>query len=161
MLDIFLLLRYKAGLRAKGATAVTAGLRIHFARSLEPTGFLDAAVISTTRQACRLNPSELRAMRNSGISDTVKLPAWQGMLVHLRDVQSWTGDGLIQRLTYLACVWGFDQSALVSKYTIPEPRAVDHCIRLDDVSFHYRSPEIVICIAFSQEPSRASEMTAH
>ena len=153
LVGLFLLQRYKSGLRAKGATAVTAGLRMHFARSREPTGFLDAAVISTTRQACRLNPSELRAMRNSGTSDTVKLPACQGMLVdmrtHLWDAQSWTGDGLIQRMTYLACVWGFDQSARVSEYTIPEPRAVDHCIRVDDLSFHYQSPEKVICIVGS------------
>ena len=149
LVGLFLLQRYKTGLRAKGATAVTAGLRMHFARSLEPTGFLDAAVISTVRQSCRLNPTELRTIRNAGTSDTVKLPACQGMLADMRtrlwDLQPWIGDGLLQRMAYLACVWGFDQSARVSEYTIPEPRAVDHCIRLDDLSFHYRSPEGVKC----------------
>ena len=142
MVGLFVLQCYMARLRAKGATAVTAGLRMHFARSLEPTGYLDAAVISTTRQACRLNPTELRAMRHSGTSDTVKLPACQGMLVdmrtHLWDFQPWTGDALIQRMTYLDCVWGFDQSPRVFEYIVPEPRAVDHRIRLDDLLSHYR-----------------------
>ena len=121
LVGLFLLQRYKTGLRAKGATAVTAGLRMHFARSLEPTGFLDAAVISTVRQSCRLNPTELRTIRNAGTSDTVKLPACQGMLVDMRtrlwDLQPWIGDGLLQRMAYLACVWGFDIYEAISKLT--------------------------------------------
>ena len=67
------------------------------------------------------------------------------MRTRLWDLQPWIGNGLVQRMAYLACVWGFDQSARVSEYTIPEPRAVDHCIRLDDLVFHYLSSEGVKC----------------
>ena len=48
-------------------------------------------------------------------------------------------------MIYLGCMWGFDQSARVSEYTLPEPRAVDHCIRLDDLTFHYDTAEGVRC----------------
>ena len=113
---------------------------MHFARSLQPTGFLDSAVISTARQSCRLTPTELRTLRNTGTSETVKLPACHDMLTDIRSrlwtPQAWSGDGLAMRMTYLACMWGFDQSARISEYTVPEPRAQDHCIRLDDLSFY-------------------------
>ena len=151
LVGLFLLERYNTGLRAKGATAVTAGLRMQFARHLIPTGFLDAAVIATARSSCRLNPSELRLIRNSDASDTVKLPACHGMLMDMRarlwTPQPWTGSGLVARMTYLGCMWGFDQSARVSEYTVPEPRAQDHCIRLDDLSFYSQTPEgIIPCV---------------
>lgn len=55
--------------------------------------------------------------------------------------QSWCVNGIVARMTYLGCMWGFDQSARISEYTIPEPRAQDHCIRLDDLSFYSRTPE--------------------
>ena len=145
LVGLFLMQRYQTGLRAKGATAVTAGLRMHFARNLVPTAFLDAAVIATTRSSCRLNPTELRNLRNHQSSDTVKLPACHGMLVDMRAClwtqQPWVGQGLLSRMAYLGCVWGFDQSARISEYTVPEPRAQDHCIRLDDLSFFCKTPE--------------------
>ena len=149
LVGLFLLQRYKTGLRDKGATAVTAGLRVQFARNLEPTTFLDAAVIATTRQSCRLTPAELRAIRNAKPSDSVKLPACHDMLLDMRsrlwDGQLWQGDGLFKRMTYLACTWGFDQSARISEYTVPEPRAQDHCIRLDDLSFYSHTADGVTC----------------
>ena len=84
-------------------------------------------------------------MRNAESSDTVKLPACHGMLTDMRtrlwDLQPWQGSGLISRMTYLGCMWGFDQSARISEYTVPEPRAQDHCIRLDDLSFYSKTPE--------------------
>ena len=48
-------------------------------------------------------------------------------------------------MTYLACMWGFDQSARISEYTSPEPRAVDHCIRVDDLTFYSQTKEGVVC----------------
>lgn len=62
LLGLFLHRRYKAGFRDKGATAVTAGLRMHFAQSLESIDFLDAAVITTARHARKTNPTELRTL---------------------------------------------------------------------------------------------------
>ena len=98
--------------------------------------FLDAAVISTARQSCPLTPAELCSLRNANPSDTVKLPACHGMLMNMRsqiwDRQPWSGDGPVSKMTYLACVWGFDQSARISESTVPEPRAQDHCIQLDE-----------------------------
>lgn len=49
LVSLFLLRRCNMGLRARGATAVTAGLRLQFARTLQPTAFLDAAAILTAR----------------------------------------------------------------------------------------------------------------
>jgi hypothetical protein len=82
--------KHLKGLRSKGATASLAGIRLHFARSLQPTGFLDAAVITTARQACRLNPEELRVKRDAGASTSVKIPACEGMLVSMR-TRLWEG----------------------------------------------------------------------
>jgi hypothetical protein len=61
---VCLLLHLKE-LRGKAATSA-AGLRLFFAKNLQSTAFLDAAVISTARQACRLTPEELRAKRDAG-----------------------------------------------------------------------------------------------
>ena len=50
-------------------------------------------------------------------------------------------------MTYLGCMWGFDQSARISEYTVPEPRAQDHCIRVDDLSFYsHTSAGITCCV---------------
>lgn len=48
------------------------------------------------------------------------------------------------RMTYLACVWGFDQSARNSEYTMQEPGATDHCIRVDDLTFCRETPNGVV-----------------
>ena len=145
LVSLFLLQRYRTGLRDKGATSVTAGLRMYFSRNLQPTEFLDATVISTARSSCRRKPAELRRIRDTQPTDTVKLPACHGMLTSMRsrlwDHQPWTGPGLVSRMTYLGCMWGFDQSARVSEYTVPEPRAQDHCIRLDDLSFYTQNAD--------------------
>ena len=121
---------------------------MQFARSLQPTGFLDSAVISTARQSCRLTPTELWTLRNTGTSETVKLPACHDMLTDMRSrlwtPQAWSGDCLSIRMTYLARMWGFDQSARISEYTVPETRAQDHCIRLDDLSFYLRTPDGIV-----------------
>jgi hypothetical protein len=61
---VCLLLHLKE-LRGKAATSALAGLRFFFAKNLQSTAFLDAAVISTARQACRLTPEELRAKRDA------------------------------------------------------------------------------------------------
>jgi hypothetical protein len=103
-----------------------------FSSSLQPTGFLDAAAITTARQACLLTPEELRVKRDAGASTSVKLPACEGMLVSTRtrlwEGQEWTGHGLVNRMTYLACMFGFDQSGRVSEYTAAEPKHQGVCV---------------------------------
>jgi hypothetical protein len=141
--------RHEAGLRDKGATSVTAGIRMFFARNLLSTAFLDTPVITSSRHACRMAPAELRAVRDSNTTSSVKLPACLPMLQDMRarlwDQQPWSGTGLVARMAYLGCTWGFDQSARISEYTPPEPRSEDHCIRLDDLSFYFKTPEGIRC----------------
>lgn len=38
-------------------------------------------------------------------------------------------------------MWGFDPIARVSEYTVLEPRAEDHCVRLDDLTFYSTTPD--------------------
>jgi hypothetical protein len=106
--------------------------------------------MSTARQACRLTPEELRAKRDAGASTLVKLPACEDMLVNIRTRiwtgQAWSGQGLVNRMTYIACMSGFDQSGRISEYTAAERNHEDHCIRVDNLSFYVRSSgEKVTC----------------
>ena len=39
------------------------------------------------------------------------------------------------RMTYIGCMWAFEMGARVSEYTTPEPGGVDHCVRVDDLTF--------------------------
>ena len=148
VVSLFLFTRYKAGLRGKGATAVTAGLRMRFAQELQSTAFLESAIISTARNACKLNPTELRARKDTGASTTVKLPICESILndirVRLWEGRDWSRIGMTSRMTYLGCVWGFDQSARISEYTAPERGSVDHCIRVDDLTFYIQTPNRVV-----------------
>jgi hypothetical protein len=74
----------------------------------------------------------------------VKLPICGSILDNIREHlwsnKTWDARGLRDRMTFLVCVWGFDQSARVSEYTAPERDATDHCIRIDDITFHFRTP---------------------
>jgi hypothetical protein len=148
LISLFLRQRHEEGFRAKGATAVTAGVRMQFAQALQSTTFLDSSVIATARQSCRLTPDELRVRRDSGAANTVKLPACEGMLAHMRgrlwDGQLWSSKGLKDRMVYIACIFAYDMSARISEYTIPEPRAVDHCARVNDLTFYSQTPNGVI-----------------
>lgn len=148
VVSLFICKRYQAGLRAKGATSVTAGLRMHFTQALESTTFLDSAMSSTARNACKLNPKELRAKRDAGTSDTVKLPICESLLIDMRTRMwtgmPWNGMGLKVRMAYVGCIWGFDQTARVSEYTRPEPGCTDHCVRLDDITFYCNTRDGVV-----------------
>jgi hypothetical protein len=138
------------GLRGKAATSALAGLRLHFAKNLQSTAYLDTAVISTARQACSLTPEELRAKRDAGAPTSVKLPACEDMLVNIRTRmwtgQAWSDQELINRMTYIACMFGFDQSGRISEYTAAERNHEDHCVRVDDLTYYVRSSdETVTC----------------
>ena len=105
-------------------------------------------MLSTARYACKLNPKELRTKRDEGMADTVKLPICESLINDMRTRmwtgKPWTGMGLKGRISYVACVWGFDQSARVSEYTPAEPGATDHCVRLDDITFYRNMPDCVV-----------------
>ena len=60
LVALFLSRRYERGLRGKQATSVTASLRLQ----LRPTRFLDGPVLEAARTACRLNPKEIRDLKD-------------------------------------------------------------------------------------------------
>lgn len=139
LVALLMLRRHQAGHRGKRATSFTAGVRMRFAQETLPTTFLDSAVISTARSACKLSTAELRTRRNGGIASSVKLPASEDLLVHMRgrlwDGLSWCDVDMQKRMTYLGSMWAFEMGARVSEYTRPEPGNEDHCVRTDDLSF--------------------------
>ena len=139
LVGLFMFRRYQAGARGKAATSVTAGIRMHFVQQLEPSTFLNSAVIATARKACRRNTEELRLKHESESADTVKLPISEdvvnAMRARLWENAAWEGAGLDARMSYLACIWAFDQTARISEYTKPEPGNQDHCVRVDDLTF--------------------------
>jgi hypothetical protein len=128
---------------------------MRFAQELLSTEFLDAAVIHTARSACQLNPRELRVRRDTAASaSSVKLPVCESILVAMRTrlwVEApWTPPALPGCLAYIGCIWGFDQSARISEYTMPEGDAEDHCIRVDDLTFILPSGEGVVGSALAR-----------
>ena len=64
LVALFLSRRYERGLRGKQATSVTASIRLHFTRALRPTEILDESVLEAARTACRLNPKEIRDLKD-------------------------------------------------------------------------------------------------
>ena len=144
LVSLFLMRRYQNGLRGKAATSVTAGIRIHYAQELQSTTFLESAVIAAARSSCQLNPTELRAKRNLGASDTVKLPVHEDLLydmkINLWDGRAWSGPDLKSRMVYLGAMYAYDMGARVCEYTAAEQGKVDHCVRVDDLTFELECP---------------------
>lgn len=139
LVGLMMLRKHQEGLRGKKATAFTAGIRLRFAQQGFPTEFLNSAVIATARTACRPKPAELRERRSNGAASTVKLPICESILAEMKGRMwtglSWTGRDMRARMAFLGCMWGFEMGARVSEYTTPEPGAVDHCVRMDDLTF--------------------------
>ena len=166
LVGLFLLRRYQAGARGKAACGVTAGVRMRFAQRLLSTEFLNSAIINTARSACKLNPRELRSRRDRASENTnVKLPICESILMAMRVRMwvegPWTLTVMPGCLTYIGCVWGFDLSARVSEYTVPENGAEDHCIRVDDLTFILPTGEGVVgsslaCAVGRRAPSGAA-----
>ena len=63
----FIMGRHDNGARGKVASSVTAGLRLAFTTALIPCDFLDSAVITAARAACKLSTAELREIRNGDL----------------------------------------------------------------------------------------------
>ena len=139
LVALLMLRRHEEGHRGKRATSFTAGVRMRYAQETLSTTFLDSAVIATARAACKLSTAELRVKRNGGISSSVKLPASEDLLTHMRGRLwaglAWGDDDMQKRMIYLGSMWAFEMGARVSEYTRPEPGNEDHCVRTDDLSF--------------------------
>ena len=131
--------RYNEGLRGKQATAITAGIRLYFAKALLSTNFLDSAILNTTRTACRYSTTELRARKDMGPVASVKLTISEDIMLRMR-VRLWEGKGWgvhesSHRMTYLGCMWRYDRDARVSEYTAPAKGHENQCIRAGDLVF--------------------------
>ena len=145
---LFLRSRYQDGLRVKQATAVTAGMRLEFSKALLPTGFLDSALLTAARTACRMSTAELRAKKDRGANPDVKTPLCESVLLGT-GAGLWKGKGWGRgdtdgRMVYLAGMWGYDQTARVSEYTAPEGIQEDHCIRVSYLTFELRVGQRVV-----------------
>ena len=139
LVSLFLLRRHERGMRDKQATAATAGVRHHLTRALQPTDFMDAAVVTAARTACQRSTEELRQKKDNGRSATVKLPLCESVLARMRgrlwEGSQWDPAGTHQRMLYLGCMYAYDLSARVSEYTAPEKGHEDHCVRARDLTF--------------------------
>ena len=136
---LFLQSRHQKGLREKQATAVTAGVRLHFTAALLSTAFLDAAMISAARVACRLTVKELRAKKDGPPSTSTKVPICESLLCDLRkkmwEGKGWGKEDIDSKMTYIGCMWGYEMDARISEYTSHEVGAEDHCVRCRDLIF--------------------------
>ena len=139
LVAVMMLRRHEQGLRGKQATSFTAAIRLRFSQQGISTDFLNSAVIATARAACKPKPEELRERKDGGAAASVKLPVCESILVDMKarlwTGRGWTGADMRDRMTYIGCMWAFEMGARVSEYTTPEPGGVDHCVRVDDLTF--------------------------
>lgn len=141
LVALFMKRRHDKGMRGKGAHAVTASLRLHFSSHFQPTECFDSRLIKAARAACRRTIDEMHDLRDAEVVNNVKLPfCWELLLDMRRRLwfgQPWEGAAITGRMTYLACLWGYDQSARIGEYTVREGNGSDHCVRVHDLSFTY------------------------
>jgi integrase len=139
LVSLMMLRRHQSGKRGKGASAFTAAIRHWFAKTMRSTAFLDAAIIATARTSCLMKPAELRAKKDEGLSESVKLPVCEGILVDMRKrlwaCDDWTDGAKKNKAAYAASMYGFEFTSRIGEYTHSEPNQVDHCARTDDFTF--------------------------
>jgi hypothetical protein len=66
LVAMFLQERHGSGLRSRGASAASEGIRLEFMRALEPSTFFDEPVLTAARGACKATSAELRVIKNRG-----------------------------------------------------------------------------------------------
>ena len=139
MVALFLKDQYGRGLRDKGATAASAGIRMEFTSALEATTFFDEPILTAARSACASTTAELREKRGKGAGGTVKLPLCLSLIADRRETnwasRSWGYPDIDRRALYLATMWAFDVGGRVSEYTAAGKGAEDHCVRAGDLTF--------------------------
>ena len=139
---LFLQLRYDEGMRGKQASSVTAGIRLKFAAALRSTAFLDLAIVTAARTACRMTTKELRAKKDEVPNGSVKLPLCESLLkdlrAKLRAGRGWERKDIDCRMTYIGCMWGYDMDARIFEYTAHEVGNEDRCVRCSDLVFGIR-----------------------
>lgn len=110
---------------------------------MHSTTFLDSAIIATARSSCLMKPDELRAKKDKGPSDSVKLPVCEDILkdmrVRLWIENDWSDGAKRHKAAYVACMYGFEFAGRVGEYTHHESRNTDHCARVNDFTFTVES----------------------
>ncbi len=144
LVGLMMLRRHQSGKRGKAASAFTAAIRHWFARKMVSTTFLDAAMIATTRTSCLMKPEELRAKKDEGLADTVKLPVCESILQDMRErlwiEGDWSDHAKKSKAIYIASMYAFEFASRVGEYTHSEPNQVDHCARVNDFTFAVERP---------------------
>ena len=139
LVSLMMMRRHQSGKRGKAATSFVAAVRHRFARAMCSTVFLDSAIISTARSSCLMKPDELRAKKDRGPSESVKLPVCEDILNDMRRrlwaEDDWTDEAKRNKAAYVGSMYGFEFAGRVGEYTHHEPRTIDHCARVDDFTF--------------------------
>lgn len=145
LVGLMMLREHQGGKRGKGATSFTAAVRHRFARAMHSTTFLDSAIITTARTSCLMKPAELRAKKDRGPAESVKLPICEEILTDMRTrlwvAGDWSDEAKRSKATYVGCMYGFEFTGRVGEYTHSERNQIDHCARMDDFTFTVRSDE--------------------
>jgi hypothetical protein len=86
-----------------------------------------------------MKPAELRAKKDEGLSETVKLPVCESIINDMRArlwvADDWGDDAKKSKAAYVANMYGFECASRIGEYTHSEPHQVDHCARVDDFTF--------------------------
>lgn len=166
ILALFFKERYEnGGLRARQATAVSAGIRHFFLSALRSVDWFESQIVSNARAACRMSCDEVREHKKESRSKAM-LPVSEDMIMEARNRlwvnKSWGWNDIDDRMVYVGLMWAFDQVARVSEYTSAETGAENHCIQLWQLSFvlagsEGRSQRIVSGARLAHEVSEDSK----
>jgi hypothetical protein len=103
------------------------------------TTFLDSAIIATARTSCLMKSEEIMAKKDKGHPVSVKLPVCQDMLIDMKRCLMREGDqtdkGMRGRAAALDATFGFEMAGRIGEYTHNERNQVNHCVRVDVVTF--------------------------
>ena len=127
---------------AKEVSSVLSGLRFQWTRKgLESQFFMDAR-LAAAKQGARPSTTEMRAISDR-VMETRKLPAFVGMIMHLR--QKWYEEatldskGLYRMAIYLSAAVSFDMGLRPGNVRRVDGNREDHCMLAGDITFSIAS----------------------
>ena len=142
----FFLARYEMGKREKGAHGAGGAVRKFFVLEREDTAWMDDAIVSASRTACRRTAAENREHVKKGRGKS-RLPVWQGLLETIREHwwvdQPMTTAGLDSMMTYVTAMYAFDIAARGGEAAHTGSKREDHTIMAEEVLF-YLSKEVLV-----------------
>ena len=131
--------RYETGCREKQAHGVGAAVRKFFVLERQDTAWMDDAILSAARTACRRTADENREHTKKGKGKD-KLPVWQALLETMRERrwvdQPMTTAGLDSMMTYITAMYVFDIAARGGEAAHISKDSEDHTIMAEEVMFY-------------------------